>query len=49
MEGLFYGGGLKLLGEQALANAAAIAWSFPIDLVLMQRELHPADTKDTPP
>ncbi len=35
MEGLFYGGGLKLLGEQALANAAAIAWSFPITFGLM--------------
>jgi nitrogen regulatory protein P-II 1 len=27
-EGLFYGGGLNLLGEQLLANVAAIVWSF---------------------
>ena len=27
-EGIFYGGGAKLLGEQALANGAAIVWSF---------------------
>ena len=27
-EGLFYGGGLGLLGEQVLANVAAIIWSF---------------------
>ena len=34
-EGLFYGGGLRLLGEQALANAAAIVWSFVFTLVIM--------------
>ncbi|MEO5724452.1 MAG: ammonium transporter [Ilumatobacteraceae bacterium] len=33
--GLFYGGGLRLLGEQVLANAAVIAWSFPVTLLLM--------------
>jgi ammonium transporter, Amt family len=35
-EGLFYGGGLKLLGEQALANGAAIVWSFAITFVIMK-------------
>jgi Amt family ammonium transporter len=35
MEGLFYGGSGKLLGEQILANAVAIAWSFPITFGLM--------------
>lgn len=34
-EGLFYGGGLGLLGEQALANIAAIIWSFGITLAIM--------------
>jgi Amt family ammonium transporter len=34
-EGLFYGGGLKLFGEQALANGVAIAWSFPLTLLIM--------------
>jgi Amt family ammonium transporter len=34
-EGLFYGGGLSLLGEQLLANAAAIIWSFCITLLIM--------------
>ena len=34
-EGLFYGGGLGLLGEQALANLAAIIWSFGITLGIM--------------
>ncbi len=29
-EGLFYGGGLSLLGEQVLANAVAIVWSFAV-------------------
>ena len=35
LEGLFYGGGAKLLGEQALANLAAIVWSFPVTLGIM--------------
>jgi len=26
LKGLFHGGGLKLLGEQALANVSAIIW-----------------------
>ena len=34
-EGLFYGGGLGLLGEQALANAAAIIWSFLVTYGIM--------------
>ena len=33
--GLFYDGGLGLLGEQALANLAAIIWSFCITLGIM--------------
>jgi len=33
--GLFYDGGLSLLGEQALANFAAIVWSFCITGVIM--------------
>ena len=33
--GLFYGGGLRLLGEQALANISAIAWSFCVTLVIL--------------
>ena len=33
--GLFYDGGLGLLGEQALANFAAIIWSFAITGVIM--------------
>ena len=33
--GLFYDGGLNLLGEQLLANVAAIIWSFAITLGLM--------------
>jgi Amt family ammonium transporter len=35
LEGVFYGGGGKLLAEQAIANGAAIIWSFPITLGLM--------------
>jgi len=35
MEGIFYGGGAKLLGEQALANGVAIAWSFPVTFLIM--------------
>jgi Amt family ammonium transporter len=34
-EGIFYGGGAKLLVEQALANGAAIVWSFVITLLIM--------------
>ena len=34
-EGLFYGGGFGLLGEQILANAAAIIWSFGLTLAIM--------------
>jgi Amt family ammonium transporter len=33
--GIFYDGGWGLLGEQALANLAAIVWSFIITGVLM--------------
>jgi Amt family ammonium transporter len=35
MEGLFYGGGAKLLGEQALALLVAIVWSFVLTYVIM--------------
>ena len=35
-EGLFYGGGLGLLGEQLLANVAAIVWSFAITFGIMK-------------
>lgn len=35
MEGLFYGGGLELLAEQALANIVAIVWSFGITFGIM--------------
>jgi Amt family ammonium transporter len=34
-EGLFYGGGLGLFGEQALANGSAIVWSFVITFGIM--------------
>ena len=34
-EGLFYGGGLSLLGEQILANGAAIVWSFAMTFGIM--------------
>jgi ammonium transporter, Amt family len=34
-EGLFYGGGLGLFGEQVLANVAAIVWSFALTLGIM--------------
>jgi len=34
-QGLFYGGGLNLLGEQLLANVAAIVWSFVVTLGIM--------------
>ncbi|MFV0308781.1 MAG: ammonium transporter [Desertimonas sp.] len=33
--GLFYGGGLGLFAEQALANGAAIGWSFVLTLGIM--------------
>jgi len=35
MKGLFLGGGLNLLGEQALANLAAIVWSGSVTAVLL--------------
>ena len=35
MEGLFYGGGAKLLGEQALALLVAIVWSFVLTYGIM--------------
>jgi ammonium transporter, Amt family len=35
MEGVFYGGSLKLFGEQALANGVAIVWSFAITYGIM--------------
>ncbi|MBI5089658.1 MAG: ammonium transporter [Actinobacteria bacterium] len=35
-EGIFYGGGASLLGEQALANLAAIVWSFGVTYVIMR-------------
>jgi len=34
-EGLFYGGGLSLFGEQALANGAATVWSFALTFGIM--------------
>ena len=34
-EGLFYGGGLSLLGEQVLANGVAIVWSFALTIGIM--------------
>jgi Amt family ammonium transporter len=34
-EGIFYGGSARLLGEQMLANGAAIAWSFPVTFGIM--------------
>jgi Amt family ammonium transporter len=34
-DGLFYGGGLGLLGEQILANGVAIVWSFVFTLGIM--------------
>ncbi|MEZ5311715.1 MAG: ammonium transporter [Microthrixaceae bacterium] len=35
MAGLFYGGGFKLLFEQFFANVVAVAWSFPLTLVIL--------------
>lgn len=34
-KGIFYGGDVGLLAEQALANGAAMVWSFAITLVIM--------------
>jgi ammonium transporter, Amt family len=34
-EGLLYGGGLRLLGEQVLANASAMVWSFVVTFGIM--------------
>jgi len=34
-KGVFYGGNLRLLGEQALANGSAIVWSFGVTLAIM--------------
>jgi ammonium transporter, Amt family len=34
-KGVFYGGNLRLLGEQALANGSAIVWSFGMTLAIM--------------
>ncbi len=35
-EGLFHGGGLSLLGEQLLANVAAIVWSFALTFAILK-------------
>ena len=35
LEGLFYGGGGQLLGEQLLANAVAMVWSFVLTFGIM--------------
>jgi Amt family ammonium transporter len=35
-EGIFYGGGASLLGEQLLANVAAIVWSFVLTFVILK-------------
>jgi Amt family ammonium transporter len=35
-EGIFYGGSAKLLLEQAIANGAAILWSFPLTFVILK-------------
>jgi Amt family ammonium transporter len=35
-EGILYGGGASLLGEQILANAAAIVWSFVLTFVILK-------------
>ncbi len=34
--GLFYGGGLSLLGEQALANAVTIVFSFVVTFAILK-------------
>jgi len=36
MAGIFHGGSATLLGEQALANGAAIVWSFAVTYAIMQ-------------
>ena len=36
MPGLFHGGSIELLGEQALANGVAIVWSFVMTYAIMQ-------------
>ena len=36
MEGIFYGGSAKLLLEQAVANGAAIVWSFGVTFGIMK-------------
>ena len=35
-EGIFYGGSVRLLAEQALANGAAIVWSFVLTFGIMK-------------
>ena len=35
MAGAFYSGGLKLLGEQAIGNAATIVYSFAVTALIM--------------
>jgi len=35
MAGIFYGGGAKLLVEQAIANGATIVYSFAVTFALM--------------
>jgi Amt family ammonium transporter len=35
-EGILYGGSVRLLAEQALANGAAIVWSFALTFVIMK-------------
>jgi len=35
LEGIFYGGSAKLLGEQALANGVAMVWSFGVTFAIM--------------
>ena len=35
MEGILYGGSAKLLLEQAIANGAAIVWSFALTFAIM--------------
>jgi Amt family ammonium transporter len=35
-KGLFFGGGIRLLLEQALANGVAIVWSFVLTFAIMK-------------